>query len=366
MVSHRRWSLPRWAAYPKDLLMQPRVWWIGWIGLMLASAALAQSPQPVWIDTDLSDLRSTVPVGFALTRFDPDAQPQPTPVQSLMVGPAVAPPSPYAPIEPDRDEDGTNKGGLNVDLDFRYLTDDVYRGVSHNRAVYVNTPDSPAQGNLHASNFQTDLKLSFNTGPFPHPFVGVFSNINDSDPLSRFQEIRPFAGLDYTIRPLIFSSGVNTYIYPERERFTPSPNTSEAFLKLTLDDSYFFLSPNALLSPYVYAAYDFQRNQGWYLEAGVKHDFDFQDFGFVLSPYADVAYISHFPQQFIEVSPHSSGFQHYDVGLIGTFSLNHLFKLAPRYGQFSIQGYLTYTSKFSNPEFGNTELWGGVGLKYRY
>lgn len=282
-----------------------------------------------------------------------------------MVLPAQ-PPSVYAPIEPEREEDGTNKGGVNIDLDFRYLTDEMYRGISHNRAVYVNVPGEPIQGKLHASNFQTEGKLEFDLGKLPHPFVGVFSNINDSDPLSRFQEIRPFGGFDYTIRPLIFSVGVNSYIYPERERFNPSPNTSEAFIKLTLDDSYFFLTPNPILSPYAYAAYDYERNKGWYIEAGLKHDFIFEDFGVMLSPYADVAYVSHFPQQFITVSPHSSGFQHYDVGLVGSLSLNHLLKLAPRYGQFSVEGYLTYTSKFSDPILANTELWGGVGLKYRY
>jgi len=342
--------------------MQPRAWWIGLFVWMIACttcapASSAPTSQPI----------RPPPLDPSLTVFPPDPLPSQLPIdaQTLMVAPA-APASPYAPIEPDRVEDGTNKGGVNVDLNFRYLTDDVYRGVSHNRAVFVNVPGQPIQGNLHASNFQTDAKLSFNTGPFPHPFVGVFANINDSDPLSRFQEVRPFAGFDYTIRPLVFSTGVNAYIYPERERFTPSPNTSEAYLRLTLDDSYFLLTPNAILSPYVYGAYDYQRNKGWYLETGIKHDFDFPDFGFVLSPFADVAYISHFPQQFVTVGSHGSGFQHYDVGLAGDFSLNHLFKLAPRYGDFTIEGYLTYTSKFSNPVFANTELWGGVGLKYRY
>jgi hypothetical protein len=344
--------------------MQRYGWWWGWwIGLLvcvIGSAARAQSGLPSTRPTDVAAPFSIDP---QLTTFVPSRQP--LDVKMLMVAPPPAP-SPYAPPEPEREEDGINRGGVNFDLNFRYLTDDVYRGISHNRAVYVNVPGKPVEGSLHADNFQADAKLSFNLGPFPHPFVGVFANINDSDPLSRFQEIRPYAGFDYTIRPLIFNTGINAYIYPERERFTPSPNTAEVFLRLTLDDSYFFLTPNAILSPYVYGAYDYQANKGWYLEAGVKHDFDFQDFGFVLSPFADVAYISHFPQQFIVVSDHGSGFQHYDVGLIGTFSLNHLLRLAPRYGQFAIEGYLTYTSKFSNPVFANTELWGGVGLKFRY
>ena len=328
-------------------------WWIGVLVLMIASVAPAQSSivqssitAPTTQPVDLSQIQIVVP--------------------ELMVVPAQ-PPSVYAPVEPEREEDATNRGGVNVDLNFRYLTDYVYRGISHDRAVFVAaSPGMPAQGKLHAANFQADTKLTFNFGKLPHPFVGVFANINDSDPLSRFQEVRPFAGFDYTIRPLVFNVGVNSYLYPERERSNPNPNTSEVYVRFTLDDSYFFLTPNAILSPYIYGAYDYQRNNGWYLEAGLKHDFEFPDFGVTLSPYADVAYVSHFSQQFTTVSVHSSGFQHYDVGLVGSLSLNHLMKLAPRYGQFAVEGYLTYTSKFSNPILANTELWGGMGLKYRY
>jgi hypothetical protein len=329
--------------------------------LVLAGTAVlapAQTTQPAAV---------CPPIDPALISFGP---PFGSGILSSNLPPLLAvppdPPSVYAPVEPDREEDGTNKGGVNIDLDFRYLTDDMYRGVSHNRAVYVNVPNEPTQGKLHADNFQTDATLSFNLGKLPHPFVGVFANINDSDPLSRFQEVRPYFGFDYTLRPLIFSVGDNSYIYPERERFNPSPNTAEVFTRLTLDDSYFLLTPSPIFSPYIYGAYDYQRNNGWYLEAGVKHDFVFEDFGVTISPYGDVGYVSHFPQQFVTVSAHSSGFQHYDVGITGALSLNHLLKLAPRYGQFTIEGYLTYTSKFSNPILANTEVWGGVGLKYRY
>jgi hypothetical protein len=159
---------------------------------------------------------------------------------------------------------------------------------------------------------------------------------------------------------------VRTYIYPEREKNNPSPNTSETFVRITLDDGYFFRKQHPIITPYIEGDYDYDKNLGWYLEAGVKHDFEFPDYGVTVSPYADVAWISHFRQQFIIVSPHSSGFQHYDVGLVGSVSLNHWLRLPPRYGQFAIEGYLTYTSKFDNPIVANTELWGGVGLTFRY
>ena len=226
----------------------------------------------------------------------------------------------------------------------------------------------PQVGKLHASNFQADGTLTFDLGKLPHPFVGVLANINDSDPLSRFQEIRPSAGFDYTLRPFDVRTGVNAYIYPERERIPnrASPNTAEAFVKLSVDDTYFFATDEPILSPYVYAAYDYQLNNGWYLEAGVQHAFAFPDQGVTLTPYGDVAYVSHFDQTFVAVSPQDSGFQHYDLGLTGDLSLNHVFALPPRYGTFEIEGYLTYTGKFSNPIRADTEVWGGVGLKYRY
>ena len=285
---------------------------------------------------------------------------------NLLAGPAE-PPSVYAPPEPEQPDDLTNRGGVNVDLNFRYLTDYNYRGISFNRAVY--TPPAvgrPQTGKLHASNFQADGTLTFDLGKLPHPFVSVLANINDSDPLSRFQEIRPSAGFDYSLRPIGLRAGVNAYIYPERERLDPSPNTAEAFVKLTLDDSYFFLTDRPILSPYVYAAYDYQLNNGWYLEAGFNHAFEFPDQGATVTPYFDVAYVSHFDRTFVAVSAQDSGFQHYDVGLTGDVSLNHLFTLPRRYGTFLIEGYLTYTGKFSNDVLANTEVWGGVGLKYRY
>ena len=321
-------------------------WCCGIVLLAVAVPALGEGP---------ADL-----VGFHPTTVD--APPAP-----LMLLAAADPPSVYAPPEPEQPDDLTNRGGVNVDLNFRYLTDYNYRGISFNRAVYTPaTPGHAQVGKLHASNFQADGTLTFDLGKLPHPFVAVLANLNDSDPLSRFQEIRPSAGFEYALRPIVLRTGVNAYIYPERERLTPSPNTAEAFVRLTLDDSYFFPTDAPVLEPYVYGAYDYQVNNGWYLETGVKHVFAFPDQGASLTPYADLAYVSHFERTFVAVSPQDSGFQHYDVGVTGDLSLNHLFALPKRYGTFELEGYLTYTGKFSNPVLANTEVWGGGGLKYRY
>jgi hypothetical protein len=328
-------------------------WRCGTALLAIAPAAAARAAGPATRPADL--------LGFQAATVDPPPEPL-----SLMAA-ATDPPSVYAPPEPERPEDLTNRGGVNVDLNFRYLTDYNYRGISFNRAVF--TPPAAgraAVGQLHAANFQADGTLTFDLGKMPHPFVAVLANINDSDPLSRFQEIRPSAGLEYKLRPIVLRTGVNAYIYPERERLKPSPNTAEVFVRVTLDDTYFFLTDSPVLEPYVSAAYDYQVNDGWYLEAGLRHAFAFTDQGATLTPYADVAYVSHYDRTFVAVSPQDSGFQHYDVGLTADLSLNRLFALPRRYGTFELEGNLTYTGKFSNPVLANTEVWGGGGLKYRY
>lgn len=334
--------------------MGRRAWWIGAVVIGL-SVLPARAQTPAAAAARSSSLWFSVPDVPDLSGGRVDIHTDPAP-KLFMVAPAEAE-TVYTPPRPLREDEGVNNGGVNVEVDMRYLTDHVYRGVSHNRAN---------GGNRHASNFQASAVLSFNLGKLPHPYLGVFANVNDSDPISRFQEIRPFLGFEYTLRPLIVNVGLNAYIYPERERLQPSPNTSEVFIRLTLDDSYFFLTPQPILSPYVFAAYDYQRNKGWYIEVGVRHDFIFEDAGFTLTPFADVAYISTFAQQFVLVGRQDSGFQHYDTGVIGTFSLSNFFKLSPRFGQFSLRGYLTYTGRFSNELLADNVLWGGVGLIFKY
>ena len=259
----------------------------------------------------------------------------------------------YAPPSAPREDQGTNQGGVNLDLKITYLTDYIYRGVDHSKFPSRNK-------NL---NFQFDTTISFNTGKLPHPFIGVFANIFKDDPVSRFQEIRPNAGLEWNLRPLTITSGVNAYIYPEREKF----NTAEVWGRLTFDDSLLFRSERPLLSPYVYAAYDYDRNDGWYFEAGIKHDFIIEDTGITFTVIGDIAYIDHFKEQFIFVSPKRRGFQHYDVGLIGSYSLNNLFRFPRRYGDVSLNGYLYYTTGLDKDILHtNSKVWGGVGLAFKY
>lgn len=255
----------------------------------------------------------------------------------------------YAPPAPPTPDSGTNQGALHLDTKVNYMTDYVYRGIQP-----IPTPN-------HGPNLQFDGELNLDLGKLPHPFGGIFTNINSSDPVNHFEEIRPFFGFDWKLSPFIFTAGDNSYIHPDRS----SLDTSEVFWKLTFDDSIIWHTEKPLLSPYIYAAYDYDKYSGWYIEAGIKHDFEFRDLGFVLTAHADVAYVLD-DSQFSNKSGDDTGFQHYEVGLIGTYSLNNLLNFSTRYGQWDLVGYLSYTGGIEDSLKAVDETWGGVGIGLRY
>ncbi len=255
------------------------------------------------------------------------------------------------PASPDATA-GINNGGVNIAIDVMYTTDYVFRGID--RSEFGGSEDAP--------NVQFDSTLSFDLGKLPHPFIGVFVNIYNSDPISRFQEIRPYLGIDWTIRPINLVLGHNTYLYPERDE----TNTSEVFGKLTIDDSGFWQTSAPILSPYLLAAYDYDLYNGWYIEAGVAHDFQIEDTGLVITPTARVAYVM--AHQFFAAGPdrNDSGFQHYDVGFNVRYSLNKLFEVSPRFGEWSLQGECFYTDNINNELRADTQIWGGIGIGFKY
>jgi hypothetical protein len=272
----------------------------------------------------------------------------------------------YAPPEVVGEEQGTNEGGVSVDFRFSYLTDYLFRGIDR----------SESGGSEDAPNLQFDGALKWDLGKWPHPFIGVFTNVYNSDPLSRFQEIRPYFGLEYTARPIIFTVGNANYIFPERDVF----NTGELFAKIKLDDSYFFRTDDPVFSPYVFAAWDYDKYNALYVEFGISHDFVIEDTPLTLTPRAAVAYVSN-NRQFRKPTPgaidadpafdfgaagNDSGFQHYEFGMEATYALNTLLNIPSRYGKIDLKGYLFYTDGIDNKLRADTELWGGVGIGFSY
>jgi hypothetical protein len=258
----------------------------------------------------------------------------------------------YAPPAAPREDEGVNAGGVTFDLGFRYATDNVYRAVSRSG------PDEHA----HSPTLQVDGRMSLNLGKFPHPFLGTFINIHSSDPISRFQEIRPYFGLEWNLRPFILEGGNITYIFPERDEL----NTGEVYAKVTFDDSWLFRTDAPLFAPYVMAAYDYDKYNGYYLEAGIRHDFVFEEIGLTVTALANIAYVMDQPYFATTPGGRDSGLQHYELGLIGSYSLNQLFHFSQRYGTLTLTGFLYYDDRTSSTIKADIQLWGGGGIGFRY
>jgi len=253
-----------------------------------------------------------------------------------------------------------NEGGVHLSLTVNYLTDYVFRGIDRSEVGAID-PSETGTTTEDRANLQFDGKLSFDLGRAPHPFVGVFVNVFNDDPVSRFQEVRPFVGLDWNLRPLLLTAGWQTFIFPERDEF----NTAEVFGRLELDDSVFWRTDRPVLSPYVFAAYDYDKYDGVYLEAGVRHACPIEGTGLTLTAVADVAYVAG-NGYFTRLGGDDTGFQHYDVGLIGSYSLNTLVNFPRRYGEWTLRGYLFYTDGIARELRADTQLWGGVGVGFEY
>jgi hypothetical protein len=266
-------------------------------------------------------------------------------------------PSVYALPEAPRPEEGVNLGGANIDLKVTYLSDYIYRGV--NQSDFIG--DVTGRSAQSRANFQFDGKLEFNLDKFPHPFIGIFANVLDSDPISNFQEVRPYFGMEWRVRPFVFEVGNNIYSYPDRSAL----NTGELYARIKLDDSVILRRDEPLLSPYIYAAYDYDNYNGWYFEAGVSHEFVIEKTGITITAVANVAYVlGH--GAFAGPTGRDTGFQHYEVGLIGRYSLNEVLNIPQRFGRWSINGYVNYTGQIADNLRAEDAVWGGAGIEWQY
>jgi hypothetical protein len=264
----------------------------------------------------------------------------------------------YALPTPATTDEGANTGGVNVDMRVNYLSDYLYRGVDRTSFIDANTTGPIAN---ERANFQFDGKLIWNLGKLPHPFIGIFANVLDQDPISTFQEVRPTFGAEWRIRPLILAAGHNTYIFPDRSEL----NTGEVWGKIALDDSVILRSDEPFLTPYVYAAYDYDIYNGWYFQAGVSHDFVIEGTGINFTAEAAVGGIIG-QQAFVGPTGKDTGFQHYEFGLTARYNLNQVLNIPARYGQWSINGYIYYADGLNNHLRADTQLWGGAGIQFSY
>ncbi len=272
------------------------------------------------------------------------------------------PESVYPPPEPYLgDEPRDMQTGFRFALDVRYLTDYVWRGID--RFDAGRNEDEP--------NLQFQTRIGFDLGKLPHPYVDLFVNVTENDPISSFQEVRPEIGFDWNVRPLMISAGYTTYIFPDNSSNDPSEgdrsdfDTNEVFFKLAFDDSLLFRSERPIFNPYVLAAYDIDTFEGLYLEAGVNHTLPIENTGLSFTANAHAAYVN--GNDLFQLTPdNNSGFQHWQVGLTAKYNLNTLLNIPDRFGQISVNGYIHYTDSIDEDLLATDQLWGGAGFSLKF
>lgn len=341
--------------------MRAKVWLIGAVAALWPMGLACADLPPGAPGADLPPLTPptfrTIPP--ALPEHPTNSSDSASPAQStqaLVLQPLnldiPAPESIYPPPTAAKGDEGENAGAMHFHLEVSFLNRYVYRGV-----------DQTTGPNSSENALQFNASAEMDLGYLPHPFVGLFSNIFDHDPVSRFEEVRPYLGFRWVIKPLTIVGGYNDYIFPNREK---TSDTQEAFASLTLDDSRLWKTEKPIFSPYIYGAYDFVRYHGFYLETGVRHDFVIGDSGVTLSPKADVAYV--LKDRYFLRAPYDadSGWQHYEAGMEGSYLLNEGLGFPKRYGTWKVVGYLFYDDGLETRLRADSRLWGGVGLSVDY
>lgn len=263
------------------------------------------------------------------------------------------PESVYPPPEPYfADEPREMQTGFRFGLEVRYLTDYVWRGIER----------FDAGRHEDEANLQFDTRIGFDLGKLPHPYVRLFANVAENDPVSDFQEVRPEIGFDWPVRPLVISAGYTSYLFPDRDEL----ESNEAFLRIALDDSRIFQTERPVFNPYVFAAYDFDQFDGLYLEAGINHTLPIENTGLVFIANAHAAYVNGYDLFAVDPLETNSGFQHWQVGLTAKYTLNTLLNIPDRFGKMSVMGYLNYTDAIDDDLVATEQLWGGAGFSLEF
>lgn len=261
------------------------------------------------------------------------------------------PDSVYPQVLAPQSQEPINAGSVSFNLAVSYLSRYVFRGID--QATLPERSENALQFNGTAE---------FDLGRIPHPFIGLFVNVFNNDPVARFEEVRPIVGLRWIVKPLTVTGQYTSYIFPNRKEL----DTQEATLRIDLDDSRLWNTDKPVLSPYISAAYDFGLYYGVYLEAGLKHDFPIEETGLTITPSASVAYV--LSDRFFRKDPQGSdtGLQHFELGLTVSYSLNNLLNISRRYGLFNVKGYLFNDGGIDSKLRSDTRLFGGAGIEFNY
>ncbi|MEM6560789.1 MAG: hypothetical protein AAF656_04240 [Planctomycetota bacterium] len=209
-------------------------------------------------------------------------------------------------------------------------------------------------GREDSGNYYLDAQLTLERDNRPVVYVELFANAAESDPLVEFQTYQPTIAATGRIDALQWTVGHTSFFYPER----PQLRSNEVFVEFeyiqntaVIDDDYW--------QPFVLAAYDYDRFDGLYAEAGLR----------LFVPMLEPAYLN-FEAAVAAVADHDqfggSGLQHYRVGVTAGYELNELLNVSRSRGRVSIEGTLVYTDGIDDDLASTTQLHGGVGVRLQF
>ena len=114
------------------------------------------------------------------------------------------PASVYPEIMPPRAEEAMNAGGVNFGLNVELADPTTFFAVSikaPTATILKHRCSSTRTPNLIWVNFR--IRSS-----------GYSSMSLNSDPKARFEEVRPYFGAEWTLKPIIIAAGFTSYIHP--------------------------------------------------------------------------------------------------------------------------------------------------------
>ena len=251
----------------------------------------------------------------------------------------------YAPPMLERDDapaaDVRELLPLHGNVTIGVATDDVFRGVELN----------PSADGAHA---QLSARLTLgDDGLGPRPFAGVVADAAGDGGFA-LQSLRPAAGVEVVGEWGTVALGHRSLLFPDG-----GLDTNEVFVESAVSEYY------SLFQPFGLVAYDYDRYDGLYAEAGLRVALAkptdnlglnievvtgyAQDYGLLAGPDGD-----------------DTGFAHYRLGVSARYGLNELLNLPRDRGEWSVLGEIGYVDGLDGRLRADTQVFGGVSLSVRF
>ena len=192
---------------------------------------------------------------------------------------------------------------------------------------------------------------------------------NDS---SNLQEVDYSAYWAYDFEQ-IYTSVELGWIYYSFPRLSGDADaTQEWYVSLSFDDSFLFGTEESVLNPFFTLYHDFDDFGGYWMEAGVSHDFAMADMGMedvmilkdvTVTPSLTLGIDHRWVDEALASGSPSTRLANLTYGMDVFYDLGSALEMPEQYGSIGINGFLYYSQAFRDDVL-NDEFYGGVTLSY--